>query len=87
MKFLDYIDELTLCFSCSKCSLMDPKEKKEKDEASKIKEKIVCETCGLELSSRQALTAHMYRHTGEFPYKCDFGDCDKAFRVKHLLKR
>ena len=66
---------------------MSPKQKKELNDQQKIKEKIVCETCGLELSSRQALTAHMYRHTGEFPYKCDFGDCDKAFRVKHLLKR
>ena len=35
------------------------------------KKKFVCEVCGLELSSRQQLIAHTYRHTGDLPYKCD----------------
>ena len=35
------------------------------------KKKFVCEVCGLELSSRQQLIAHTYRHTGDLPFKCD----------------
>jgi len=79
-------DGKTLAEHYSKCSLMDPKVKKEMAEQKKKNEKIVCETCGLELRSRQALTNHMYRHTGEYPYTCDFEDCGKGFRHKAALK-
>ena len=36
-----------------------------------VKKQFVCEFCGLELSSRQQLIAHTYRHTGDLPFKCD----------------
>ena len=51
------------------------------------KKKFVCEVCGLELSSRQQLIAHTYRHTGDLPYKCDAPGCAMGFPRKASLDR
>ena len=60
---------------------------KDKPEQPAVKKHFVCEVCGAELSSRQQLVAHAYRHTGDLPYKCEASGCAMAFPRKASLDR
>ena len=53
----------------------------------KVKEKIVCETCGKEVTCKSQLKIHMMKHTGETPFKCQVPGCGKGFPTKNNLKK
>ncbi len=40
----------------------------------------VCDHCPSEFASQSKLTDHLYKHTGERPFKCPI--CDKTYPVK-----
>ena len=61
--------------------------KNKTEQQPSVKKRFVCEVCGSELSSRQQLVAHTYRHTGDLPYKCDASGCAMAFPRKASLDR
>lgn len=54
-------------------------EKHHKNVHSDVK-RYLCNVCQHFLSSKQNLTEHMMKHTGERPYVCEYKDCGKSFR-------
>lgn len=50
-----------------------------------VKKSVMCQLCGLFLSSNQGYQAHMRIHQNEKPYKCN--DCDAAFRDHSTLRK
>jgi len=47
---------------------------------------IKCEVCNRVFPREKSLQAHLRTHTGERPYKCDFGDCGRAFAQSGQLR-
>lgn len=47
----------------------------------------VCSKCGKSFKSKGKLRSHDYVHTGQRPYHCSIGGCDKRFTTKPSLKR
>ena len=45
----------------------------------------VCEICGMGLASNQTKQEHLYIHSGEKPYRCDFPGCEKRYRQSSQL--
>lgn len=45
----------------------------------------ICQICGKICQSRIQLRSHLRNHDQTLKYKCNFGGCSKAFRVKHHL--
>ncbi|CAG4974598.1 unnamed protein product [Colias eurytheme] len=48
---------------------------------------VQCDVCGIYLSNKYNLMQHLRTHVDYRPYKCDFGDCKKAFKDKSTLKK
>ena len=47
--------------------------------------KYQCQICGKKCLSSSSLENHSRIHTGEKPFKCDYKQCDKSFRLKRTL--
>ena len=39
----------------------------------------LCQICGRSFPHKQTLDHHIFSHTGERPYRCDFENCNRAF--------
>ena len=48
-------------------------------------DRYTCGECGKLLASGQNLREHIYLHTGETPYHCDYPGCEKRFRQNSQL--
>ncbi|KAJ2746277.1 hypothetical protein GGI20_001478 [Coemansia sp. BCRC 34301] len=53
----------------------------------KRERKYVCQYCQKRFSRPSSLTSHIYTHTGERPFACDFLGCTKRFSVLSNLRR
>lgn len=49
--------------------------------------KHVCNVCKKRFTRPSSLTTHMFSHTGEKPFVCDFEDCRRQFSVISNLRR
>ncbi|PIA16978.1 hypothetical protein COEREDRAFT_25498, partial [Coemansia reversa NRRL 1564] len=49
--------------------------------------KYECEYCRKRFSRPSSLASHIYTHTGERPFACDFPGCSKRFSVQSNLRR
>ena len=45
----------------------------------------ICDVCGIGLASNQTKKEHMYIHSGEKPYHCNFPGCTKRYRQSSQL--
>ncbi|VDB92003.1 unnamed protein product [Peniophora sp. CBMAI 1063] len=46
-----------------------------------------CEYCGKGFTRPSSLKIHIHSHTGERPYKCTFGGCERTFSVLSNMRR
>ncbi|KAI9728667.1 MAG: zinc-finger protein [Chrysothrix sp. TS-e1954] len=46
----------------------------------------VCDVCGVQMKTKDAMDKHARTHTGERPYKCEEPGCDKIFATSTELK-
>ncbi|KAI8890200.1 hypothetical protein K501DRAFT_156614, partial [Backusella circina FSU 941] len=46
-----------------------------------------CQICQSKFSKPSTLKTHMYRHTGEKPFKCNYPFCGSEFSVISNLRR
>lgn len=53
----------------------------------KSAKKHVCEVCGKRFTRPSSLQTHVYSHTGEKPFSCDFEGCGRHFSVVSNLRR
>ncbi|KAJ2493436.1 hypothetical protein IWW37_000525 [Coemansia sp. RSA 2050] len=56
-------------------------------EKEKRERKYECQYCHKRFSRPSSLTSHVYTHTGERPFACDFIGCSKRFSVLSNLRR
>ncbi|KAJ2809917.1 hypothetical protein H4S07_002980 [Coemansia furcata] len=56
-------------------------------EKEKRERKYECRYCQKRFSRPSSLTSHVYTHTGERPFACDFVGCTKRFSVLSNLRR
>ncbi|KAJ2253249.1 hypothetical protein GGI13_002802 [Coemansia sp. RSA 455] len=56
-------------------------------EKEKRERKYECQYCQKRFSRPSSLTSHVYTHTGERPFACDFLGCTKRFSVLSNLRR
>ncbi|KAJ2334663.1 hypothetical protein GGI00_001748 [Coemansia sp. RSA 2681] len=56
-------------------------------EKEKRERKYECQYCKKRFSRPSSLTSHVYTHTGERPFACDFLGCTKRFSVLSNLRR
>ncbi|KAJ2308371.1 hypothetical protein IWW54_004090 [Coemansia sp. RSA 2705] len=56
-------------------------------EKEKRERKYECQHCKKRFSRPSSLTSHVYTHTGERPFACDFPGCTKRFSVLSNLRR
>ncbi|KAJ2389624.1 hypothetical protein GGI23_005796, partial [Coemansia sp. RSA 2559] len=56
-------------------------------EKEKRERKYECEYCKKRFSRPSSLTSHVYTHTGERPFACEFFECTKRFSVLSNLRR
>ncbi|KAJ1820724.1 hypothetical protein LPJ60_003035 [Coemansia sp. RSA 2675] len=56
-------------------------------EKEKRERKYECQYCHKRFSRPSSLTSHVYTHTGERPFACDFLGCTKRFSVLSNLRR
>ncbi|EKM59619.1 uncharacterized protein PHACADRAFT_205844 [Phanerochaete carnosa HHB-10118-sp] len=55
--------------------------------SSTDKKRYGCELCERRFERPSSLETHMNSHTGERPFKCTTGDCQKAFTTKSNMQR
>lgn len=55
--------------------------------SSSVQKKHVCKICEKRFTRPSSLQTHVYSHTGEKPYKCDFPGCGRCFSVVSNLRR
>ncbi|KAJ1963218.1 hypothetical protein GGI12_002191, partial [Dipsacomyces acuminosporus] len=56
-------------------------------EKEKRERKYECKHCKKRFTRPSSLTSHIYTHTGEKPFACDFPNCAKRFSVLSNLRR
>ncbi|ORX66960.1 hypothetical protein DL89DRAFT_226328, partial [Linderina pennispora] len=56
-------------------------------EKEKRERKYECTHCKKRFTRPSSLTSHVYTHTGEKPFACDFPNCTKRFSVLSNLRR
>lgn len=55
--------------------------------AASAQKKHKCKICDKRFTRPSSLQTHMYSHTGEKPFACDFGGCGRHFSVVSNLRR
>ncbi|KAI8997552.1 hypothetical protein BDB01DRAFT_43966 [Pilobolus umbonatus] len=57
------------------------------NKSNNIHHRYHCHHCDKSFSRPSSLRIHIYSHTGEKPFKCQFADCGKSFSVHSNMRR
>ncbi|CAH2083298.1 unnamed protein product [Euphydryas editha] len=75
---------------CDECGKMFKSNKTLATHIKLVHEKIYsckCDICGVEISNKYNMAAHLTKHVHFKPFKCSFDGCTKRFKDKSTLKK